>query len=294
MRETNNTGYKIALVLLVLILLVGGYYFNNYTNELKDSEEFLKEEKLDLQNKMDELIADLDDAIEENTDLSKSLTEEKENLIRLSDSIKSLKRINFSIIKKYKSRIAHLEVKNNKLLMQVDSLSGVNSRLAYEKQIALDSLLSSGKRNEDLTLQNKDLEAQIIKGSSLKVGYLSVNPMRRRSNGTFKSIERASRTDAFRISFKLLSNPLAQNAEKNVYIQIANEKNEIISKKGTIDVLYGDSFDYSDLTVVQYMKENMDVIAFLEVDRDIMEKGVYTFKIVIDGLLTEEGSVSLK
>ena len=59
--------------------------------------------------------------------------------------------------------------------------------------------------------------------------------------------------------------------------------------------MYNDiQINYSDQTIINYLNENIDIISLVEVNRDIMEKGVYKVNIYIENKFVGATQITLK
>jgi hypothetical protein len=293
MEQQKKSGPK-ALIIVLIVLLIGAMAYMFYSkNEHKKLTDAIEEEKMEIEQNLDSMIVKYEDAIGQNTSLSNELAFERDRIIVLRDSIKDLKATNYSLIRRYRKEIAKLEETNQRLFYLNDSLSGVTEQLTVE-------LDEAGKKIEEqlaivdtLTTENLNLATKVAIGSILKVNDGMVVSMRERSNGKLVSTSRARSTDAFRVQFTIDKNEISEPGERMVYIQLVDASGNVISRKGSVELENG-SIGYSDMTTINYMNEELDVISLINVDRKSLAKGDYLANIFVGERFTNSFKVTLK
>ena len=292
--DNKKTKVIVGVILLVLLAILGGYtvYQNN---QLNDSNAFLEEEKENIENDLDEMVAKYDAAISENSSLSDELKLEREDIVLLRDSVKNLKSTNYSLIRRYRSKIESLETSNQELFKQNDSLRIANNILAVDLGEAQDSIMVQSTQIDTLNIQNAALNDKIGIGAQLKVNTIKAVTMKKRMlSDKLVETTRANRTDALRISFVIAENDLAEKSERNAKIQVVNPKGGVINTIGTATTDEEVEFDYSDETSIDYENNDLGVVTMLDVDRKTMLQGNYRINVYIDNKLVAISGFTLK
>ena len=142
-------------------------------------------------------------------------------------------------------------------------------------------------------MENLDLSEKVAIGSILKVSTGKIIAMRERSNGKLIETSRARNTDAFRINFVIANNEISQEGERQVFIQLTDSKGKVIAQKGKVEMM-DSTIAYSDKTTVNYLKEELEVISLIEVDRKSIEKGTYLANIHIGNSFVKGIRIVLK
>ena len=292
--KKQNNGFKILSIILLLAIIPLVIYFFSNQKKLEETNTFLKEEKKDLESKLQDMIVNYDTAIAENQTIADALEEEKLELIALRDSIKNMQVANYSIIRKYKAQLKKLEKRNANLAFRVDSLSNLAVNLTLEKQKALDSIQKTVSKNEVLQEEKALLEEKVAKGQEVFIKSLIVHSMRKKANGTYKETNKARRTSAFRVQTTLQENTIAKQEEKQVYIQIKDSNNKTISPKGKVTLANGQIISYSDTSSVDYMAKDVDLLSFIEIGNEKLEKGTYIAVVILDGKIKETKQIQLQ
>ncbi len=296
MEQTEKkNGLNKVIIISLLVLLIGavGYLYYNNT-ELEKSKTFLEDEKVKITQDLDEMIAKYDQAIEDNSSISEELRLERETIVQFRDSVKNLKKANYSIITRYRRKIKTLEQANQKLFKTNDSLRISNQHLANEIDSANVYIQTQNAQLDTLNTKNSELIEKIGVGAKLQVNSVKVIPMKQRNNGKLITISRASRTDALRISFRIAENSLAKKGEQTALIQVLNPTGKVVHGIGKETLENGEQITYSDKTIVDYTKENLDVVTMVEVNRKEMTKGTHTVKVFLEGRLVGLSNFILK
>ena len=299
--EKRMNSSKITIIILAFLLaLLAFFAYRNYQIN-KESEQNLIQEKLQIQSDLDKKIAELDKAIEENSTMEVELTEARDNIITFKDSVTNLKSLNYKIIRRYKNKLAVLEILNKKLLRESDSLIKANYNISIERDSAEATVIRQTsiidvktKVNDSLSVQNIDLNEKIALGAILQVSNVAVIAMRERNNGTLKETTRAKRVDAFRVSFKIRENTIAESGLKKAHIVIQNAAGKIINSVGEFTDMTGLDISYSDATDVDYTNRDLEVILVTNIPEKNLEKGDYYIKVYLENKLLGTTKINLK
>lgn len=295
MENKSKTNQKVivGVILLALLVILAGYVIYQ-NNQLNDSNAFLEDEKAKIEQNLEEMVAKYDAAIAENSELSEELKLEREDIILLRDSVKNLKKTNYSLIRRYRSRIETLEASNQELFKLNDSLRIANQLLADDLTSAQDSIITQSAILDTLNIQNAELVERIGVGAQLQVNSTKTVTYKKRNSGKLSETTRANRTDALRISFTVAENPLTEEKNHTVLIQVMNPAGTVIRNVGSTTLENGEEISFSDETSIEYNNENLDVISLIEVDRKAMVKGTYKVSIYLDNKLVSLSGFVLK
>ncbi|CAM1361592.1 hypothetical protein [Tenacibaculum xiamenense] len=291
--KANTTKNAVLIVLLFAVLFLTLYNLK-VSSEIKDLQGVFKQEKKDLKNALDEMIKDYTDVVVRKKSLSKRLRVEVEKMKNLRDSVAKLEGNNYNLIRKYRSKIASLERENRRLFIKIDSLNSANQALAQENVITNEILSQKETVNTELIEKNKELEAKVAVASKIEISPVKVIAMKERSSGKLTSTSRSSRTDAFKVNFDLLENAVTTAGKKRVYIQIIDEKKNVITPKGKASLNNGARIQYSDSLLVNYNNTRLSLVSFILVNRDEIFKGKYTISAFVEGEYSGNSSVSLR
>jgi len=294
MEEQKSSNKKILIgVLLALLVGIGAYTFK-LKSDNKASEEFLKQEKEQILGNLTAMEEKYDTAIASNNSMTEELTAERDRIISFKDSVKNLKAANWSLIRRYKGKIKGLAATNERLLFKNDSLTIANNLLVVEKDSITGELIEQTSFNDTLVAQNLGLSKKVEIGGAMRVSSVKATAMRLRSNGKYSETNKAQKSDAIRVSFKLLENEIATPGEKQVYIVVKNPKGVTISEKGKVALRDGSEVGYTDQTIADYKNADLNVVMFVDKVQQKFVKGVYTVMVYVDGKLVGASKLQLK
>ena len=130
------------------------------------------------------------------------------------------------------------------------------------------------------------IPGNISKNIAFKTSTVNVSAMSIRTNGKYVETERALRTHAIRVEFKMFNNSNILPGNKEIYVVIENPKRKIINERGTFMLSSGDEVPYTDQTVTYFDNKNISVSILTERFIQKIIKGTYVVKIYIEGYLT--------
>mgnify|MGYP007099537311 FL=1 len=271
-----------------------GIYTLRNNSKFKASEEFLKQEKEQILGNLNSMEEKYDAAIGKNNELSDELIIERDKIVAFKDSVKNLKNANWSLIRRYKNKIADLEKTNERLFFINDSLTIVNNLLEVEKDSITGKLIEQTSFNDTLMAQNINLSKKVEIGGALRVSTVKATAMRLRTNGKYIETNKAQKAEAIRVTFRLEKNEIADQGEKQVYIVIENPSGTVINEKGTFTSKNGEEVPYTDQTIADYNNADLDVVMFVENVQQKFVKGFYTIKVYVEGNLVGASKMELK
>lgn len=299
--KTENNSSKITIIILAVLLAALAFFaYQNYQKN-KESEQILLDEKLEIQSDLDDKIAELDNAIAENSSLEEELVAAKNNIIAFRDSVSNLKTLNYNIIRRYKDKLAVLEASNKKLLYMSDSLKIANYNISIERDSAQAKVQTQAvtidlqtQKTDSLLVENTDLVEKVTIGAALQISEVATIAMKESSSGKLKETNRASRTDAFRVSFKIRANAIAETGLKKAHIVVQNATGNVLSPIGSFTDDAGVDIAFTEVTDVEYNNDDIEVITLTSVSEKDLAKGDYYVKVYLENKLLGATKIYLK
>lgn len=297
MEKKSSSSIKWWIIIGLLLIGLGGLGFYSYKTQKEHQKinEAIQEEKNEIAGNLDNMIVKYEDAISQNTSLSTELEVERDRVIVLRDSIKRLKRVNYSLIKKYRKQIANLQLLNQRLFRKNDSLISLSKSLSLNLEKEKEKVAHHQSRIDTLTKRNYELEGKVTVGSILQADKFTVTPLKERSSGKLVSTSRARRVSAFRIGFFIKKNIITNKGKRIAYVQVKNKEGEVLGEeKGMIELNTGDRIQYSDKIEFNYNKEEIEVIVLPKVVKGTVLKGFVDITVYIEGALAGGTMYKLK
>lgn len=298
--QDRNNSRLIILILSILLALLAAFTIYNLKTG-KDKIEDLTVEKTAIKKDLDDKIAALNAAMTDNELMNAELTEAKNNLVALKDSVDQIKTLDRRTINSINRRVKELEQINQKLIDEADALRLANTQLTIENDsakadIERKSLLIEEKvaENDSLSAVKTVLEEKVMLGSALSISDVQSIAMKERSSGALRDTEVARRVDAFRTSYIIRENPLTEPGVKKTYIVIKDSAGNVIGSQGTFTDIDGQEVSYTDATDVEYFNSDVEVILVSNIPQDSLKKGTYTVQVYLENKLLGTTYVALR
>mgnify|MGYP001226414600 CR=1 FL=1 len=277
--QTYN--YRLIIGSLILALSVLGVFTVHNQNKLEEYNSYLAQEKKLIQNELSEMISRFDTIDVENKELSQQLEDSKLKLEQALDSIKTLK-VSANLLTHYRSKIEMLKDERNQILNLVEKLESKNKTLQTEAAQSKQQLTSVKNlavtlkdTNVELEKDNKTLKQQIVSASQMQVTMLDAKAVKRVRRNRVVTTDKAKRTNKLLVEFIIPKNNLVTTGVKDIYIQIVNPNNNVVSNKD--EVKFGkQTLIYSKKLDVNFTNQDVEVSTFIEADEDEpFKEGVY-------------------
>lgn len=290
--ENSSNKFKIIVGILSLLLIVLAVYTVTLYNDSKDTKAILVEQKDDIENELEELIANYDEVIQDNEIKDKDLLEARERIVVLLDSVKDAK-ANVALLRRYKVEIGKLKDERVLLFKRADSLIAANELLTAERDNTYLELNESIKVVDSVTQENEAMAETIKEGSIVNAVGLTTSAVIIRNNGKIVDTKRAKRADKVRTCFTLTPNAIAQKGDRMLYIQVINPKNNLLGEKTELEFDNG-TLSYSASTKVFYENDELDVCVMVNAKEGDIINGRYTVNVFDGSNLVATSSMTLK
>lgn len=277
--QTYN--YRLIIGSLILALTVLGVFTVHNQNKLEEYNSYLAQEKKLIQNELSEMISRFDTLDIENEELSLQLEASKLKLEQALDSIKTLE-VTANLLTHYKSKVQLLKEEKARILNLVNSLETQNKTLQTEVTQSKQQLSSIKVKantlketNVNLKKRNETLNQHIIKASQMQITMLDAKAVKRVGKNKVVTTDKAKRTNKLLVEFVIPKNDLITKGKKDIYIQIVNPNNNVVSKKD--EAKFGkQSLIYSKKLDVNFNNKDLAVSTFIDADKDEpFKQGVY-------------------
>jgi len=259
--------------LIVAVTILGVFSYTNYQS-ISAHQQFLEQEKKLVESELSQMITRYDDISISNDIIASQLEVAKKDTKLALDSLNML-RSDLSVISRFKQQLYSLKSKNKSLFSVVDSLDLANQNLKEKQLIATNELVKQRKANSSLLKENENLNKSIEKGALLTANSFNATSYSR-ILGKKRPSNVAKKVDNIEVCFTLAENSLTEQGEKEIYIQIVNPQNNVVSDKGAI-TFGNSSLIYSLKKVVDYNNEVIDLCVDIEAETDEkpLTKGTY-------------------
>ena len=250
--------YKVTIGILVVVIAVFSAYGLSSYSTLKSSQDFLVQQKSHLHNELSEIINRYDELNSENLTLKSQLDSTIYRVRITNNAIQELEAktvFNSSL----QNELTFLKAQKSSLENREASLIRVAEQTEVEKQEVIQELNieRAGKHNalkEKFALLKRIDKASAISANSFIAKAYELN----NSNKVIQTVK-AKDAKQIELSFVIAENILASKGDKELYIQIIDPENNIVSDKGA--VIFGDQLlIYSKKEILNYTNTSIDVL----------------------------------
>jgi hypothetical protein len=289
--QDNNTGLKIALGILAILLIGASSLFFLKNNELNDTKIALNGEISVLDEKLQDKISELNIKISENEVLNEDLLAKRDSLNITLNELRASK-ASVATLTKYKSRYFQLKKDIKKLYADNERLQLANSELSKANDSIVGQLDNQLKLSESLNAQVSDANKIIQSASELSVAALNGTALIIKSSGRQVITNKARRTDKVKVCFSVAENRIAKSGDKTLYVQVLDSKNNVLGENALI-VLNDKTLNYSFKTSFNYNNKVLDICELLEEPKSGFGKGNYFINVYRSSELIANSSFKL-
>jgi membrane-bound inhibitor of C-type lysozyme len=289
----QSFNYRLIIGTLVIALAILGSYSISSFNAFEDQEEFLEQETKLVQNELSEMISLYDDVAVENESIKSQLEQSKTKMINILDSVKKVK-ANLSLISSYRSKIYTLKNEREVIFDQIDSLVRNNKTLKVQVDSVAQQFENQRLQLAYLTEKNNSLYEIVSKVSLLKAKNIKAASLKTSSSLVVYETSKLSETDHIEVCTTLSSNEFTPKGNKNIYVQILDPNNEVVSERGILK-FQGMNLEYSGKTTIKSITEN--ITACLKISIEEKEKliaGTYNINVFQNATLLGNTTLELK
>ena len=271
--EKKNTGLKIALGILAVLLIGASVLFFLKNKELNETNTALEADRLALETELVDVRDDLNLKIIENSGLDLKLIQKRDSLNLTIDELKS-SQATVAKLSDYKYKFYRLKREVKKLYAEIDVLKSENIGLSKVNDSIVGQLDSQLKLSDSLNTQVVDAQKIIQSASELSVAALKGSAVIVKSSGKQVPTTKARRTDKVKICFSVAENRIANKGDKTLFIQVLDANNNVLGENATI--AFGEkTLNYSFKTEFNYTNKALDICEFLDAPNKGFDKGNY-------------------
>jgi hypothetical protein len=264
--------YRVTIgILVVAIVAFAAYGFSSYST-LKSDKDFLVQEKRHLHNELSEILDRYDELNSENLIL-KSQLDSTAYRVRISDNaIKNLQ-AKASLNKIAISQLQSLKTQKSSLLEREDSLIKVARQIEEEKRQVANELTHERISKNDILKERDLLANKIGKASLITANSFVAKAYKLNSSGKATQTFKAKETKQIELCFVVAENVLAPKGTKQLYVQIIDPNNNIVSDKGAV-TFGNESLIFSEKADFYYSNNALDVCVNINNDESF-NVGIY-------------------
>lgn len=275
--KNQNTTFKVLIGFLVVVLIGLTVYTINLYTDFEESTTNLEIEKQHIEDELETLIANYDEALKEGEVKDEELMAAKNRIQQLLDSVKDME-YNTALMRKYRTEVGRLKAEKEMLFKKVDSLQIVASQFKSERDSTYLALTEREKIVDSISVQNEKLAEMVVKGAALKLSNVKSDGIFKRRSGKVISHDKSRRVEEIRTCFTINENELAETGDRLIFVQVINPKNNVIGEKATVN-FEENTLTYSKSINVFYENQPLDVCVTVSADEENIVEGNYTINV---------------
>lgn len=295
-RETNNRTFKIIIGILILALVILGFWTFRQRSELTSLIKEKDFEKADLQQQLDSVVAEHNRTKQAYGALSDSL-KTKDSVIQANAvEIRNLLGTKWEY-EKVKKKLAMLQTIAQGYVRQMDSLYTVNQQLHAENEKIREDFRNEQSKSQSLVKDKEELTERVHQAAILRAYDVTSTALKLKGGNKESPTDKASRTDRVNVCFTIGENPLVKPGKKIIYVCISRPDKIVVTKtKYDTFMFNGQSLPYSIREDIDYTGKAMNVCVKWtkrENDKPAM-KGTYTVTVYSEEKEIGSGTFELK
>lgn len=305
-KDNRKLIYGVLIAALLVTWGVMLYTWNQHKNEtvqLQTQFSNVDSARNIVQQEYNDALARMDSLTGNNTQLQSQLAQQKDDIDKLKQNIKSeLSKKNADLSKAH-NMINELNGKINDLMAQIEQLKTENQNLTTANQSLTterDTLASQKQVVEQnlATTQQEKAHVEDI-GSTLHASNINITAIDVRNSGKEKTTTTAKRVDVFRISFDIDENRIAPSGQKELYVVVTGPdgKPVTIPANGSGTFTTRDEGDkvFTNKVTFQYEQGKRTPVSFdWKPEAGKYAVGSYKIEVYQNGFKIGEGVKSLK
>ena len=284
--------YRLIIGTLVIAIAILGSYSISSFNSFKNQEEFLVQETKLVQHELIEMISLYDDVSVENEVVNTKLEASKSKIKNILSSVNKAK-TDLSLISKYRSQINALKNEREVIFDQIDALVRDNNTLHFQVDSVSQRFENQKSELASLTKRNKKLSTIISKVETLKVNNIKAVALNTTKSKVYET-NKLREADQFEVCILIEGNEFANKGNKNIYVQILDSKDQIVSERGILKY-HGMKIRYSGKTTIKNVSEKITACLKISIkDKEKLKPGTYNVDIFQNTTFLGSTSIALK
>jgi len=216
-----------------------------------------------------------DVAILEKTALSEQLELEKKNVENLMEIIRASKNPSISQIVVYRKQLSDFKIALESKGTEVKSLKSQNKNLLTEIESQNVVMYKQKAENDTLILKQKKLENTLKDASKLSLSNFKVTALKEKKSGKELETDKAKSTKKLKVSFSINGNLVAKTGKKIFYVQVLDQKNNVLGENKLIEFGNDKALVYSFIVAFDFQGKPVSVYGILNSDENQFKKGTY-------------------
>ncbi len=294
-RKDSN---KIYFLIAVIVALLGTNAYLFFKDK-KANERIvtLTDERSQMEMEIDKIETELDKSNNSNVVLSKQMKEEQElargKIAELREQLQKGK-LTQGQLEKAQQDLKQLREFVAQYAADIEELKKKNAALTMERDSLQTTVGNVNAKATELERQNQELNTKVKAAAALKVGDISVIPLRVKNNGKETEVNRANQAKKFRINFTVANNAIAEKGMHDLYVRLIDPAGNLIVTNNTgMFIIDNEELQYNYKTAIEFANDGkMYTVDWT--NPNAFQTGTYNVILYADGYIMGKSDVSLR
>lgn len=255
------------------------------------AESYIEDQKTKIINSLTELERKYDEVLEEKTKVADSVLAEKAKIADYKKTVQASEETGWANIIEFKNNVKTFNKRYYELLNESKQRIVSQSSTTDKKEVsnANSKTESSEVKNETSKIKEPELEVD----KKLSVDNVEVIALKMDSQGKYLETKSAKKADLIKLSFKLLHNENVNSGQKQAHVILQDPEGKVTDAKGVFQPVDSGQKKYTDHAIINYEKNDVDVVMFIQRKGTVYEKGIYPVKLFLEGELVGVSKLDL-
>lgn len=259
------------------------------------AENYIEDQKVKIIKDLSALETKYDAALSDNSKVKDSILAEKIKIAEYKKTVEEKEETGWSNIIEYKNDLKVFNKRYNQFVLgETEKLSLNRNNPLYKQKAYYVENSGESKSEADLEREMDERDLAVLE-ENLRIENVQVTAMKVNSMGKYQKTNSAKKTDIVKVSFKVLHNDKVSSGLKEAHIVLQNPEGQVAGAKGVFKSKdSSDEKKYTDHTIINYEKNDVDVVMFIESKGNYQERGIYPVKLFLEGQLVSVSNLNLQ
>lgn len=259
--------------------------------ELKELRQLADMDRREMENQYEQFAQQYDELKKgiKNDSLLRQLGEAQARAQSLLAELRRTKSTDAAEIRRLKQELETVRAVLRSYIIQVDSLTRENGRLASERDVARSQLSDANVRINSLDQERAKLSDKVAIAAQLNASGIVLSAQKKNGKGAKKSKDIAR----FVVSFTINRNVTAGTGERRIYVRLMSPSGAVIGASGNFTYEHK-SLESSASKTIEYTGEEQHVSVVVAAGNDFLAPGRYSVHLFCDGQMIGSSALNIE
>jgi hypothetical protein len=291
-QQKDNRILKVLLAILLISLVGLAVWSYSTYQENEGIKTELNDEKAQIEKELKNISAEYTLEIDKGSALSADLTDARNRITRLVDSVGKLES-DVRVLTRLRMELNNIKKDRDLLQDRINTLEVINQNLAVVNDSTIAALNKEILKSQDQSSTIANLNSNMSRAAALIPTNFTPVGVIVRSSGKQIENDRARRVDDIKVCFTLPENPLATTGVTSFYLQVINPENNVLGENKTKE-FDGQKLTYSKVIQFNYQGKELDLCEVVGANEDNIVKGRYRINLYNGPIRVSSSEITLR